>query len=112
MHSKGEYLSLIESASSSFFSLNNKTKLYKEKDRRGIYLFPKVNKFGMINRPLTYHKILFTIIKIDRNKNDISLIITCNHEKISHPSFNLWQKHNFSPYILGTHRHSLFGLYD
>ena len=35
----------------------------------------------MINRPPTYHKILFTIIKIDRNKNDISLIITCNHEK-------------------------------
>ena len=85
-----------------FFSLNNKTNIYKEKDSHKIYyLFPKVNKFGMINRPLTYHKLLFTDIKVDWNKNDISLIIICNHEKLSHPSFNIWQKHNFDPSILG-----------
>ena len=49
-----------------FFSLNNKTNIYKEKDSYKIYyLFPKVNKFGMINRPLTYHKLLFTVIKVD-----------------------------------------------
>ena len=85
-----------------FFSLNNKTNIYKEKDSYKIYyLFPKVNKFGMINRLLTYHKLLFTVIKVDWNKNDISLIIICNHEKISPQSFNIWQKHNFDPYILG-----------
>ena len=49
-----------------FFSLNNKTNIYKEKDSYKIYyLFPKVNKFGMINRLLTYHKLLFTVIKVD-----------------------------------------------
>ena len=68
---KSEYLSLLESA----------------------YFFHWITKLIFIKRK--------TVIKVDWNKNDISLIIICNHEKISHPSFNIWQKHNFDFYILG-----------